>query len=43
MSVLQKDRVNGVEVAEGVTKYDLYRDGQAVYGGANDPRMGTLD
>eukprot|EP00904_Undaria_pinnatifida_P012757 jgi/Undpi1/8611/HiC_scaffold_25.g11076.m1 len=43
MSVLQKVKVNDVDVPEGVTKYDLYKDGSAVYGGANDPRMGTLD
>ncbi|CAM9817557.1 unnamed protein product, partial [Ectocarpus sp. 4 AP-2014] len=43
MSVLQKVKVNDVDIPEGVTKYDLYKDGSAVYGGANDPRMGTLD
>ena len=27
----------------GISKYETYLDGKGVYGGVNDPRMGSLD
>ncbi|KAH8090033.1 DNA-directed 5'-3' RNA polymerase [Aureococcus anophagefferens] len=43
MSVTQKTNARERAVEAGVTKYETYIDGQAVYGGINDPRMGNLD
>lgn len=34
--------VNGRKVPAGVTRYEVTINGQAVYGGANDPRLGSL-
>lgn len=34
--------VNGRKVPAGVTRYETMVNGQAVYGGANDPRLGNL-
>ena len=42
-SVTQKATINGVEIRAGVTKYERYQGGRPVYGGVNDPRMGTFD
>lgn len=43
MSVTQQDRADRQPIPAGVTKWETYRNGKAVYGGVNDPRMGTLD
>ena len=41
-SVTQKATINGQEIRAGITKYERYQNGRAVYGGVNDPRMGTF-
>ena len=41
-SVTQPITVNGRKVPAGVTKYETQVNGQPVYGGANDPRLGNL-
>jgi DNA-directed RNA polymerase II subunit RPB1 len=41
-SVTQAITVNGRKVPPGVTRYETTVNGQAVYGGANDPRLGSL-
>ena len=41
-SVTQAITVNGKKIPTGVTRYETNVNGQAVYGGANDPRMGSL-
>lgn len=43
MSVTQQDRQDRQPIPAGVTKWETYRNGKPVYGGINDPRMGTLD
>lgn len=42
-SVTQKAIINGIEIRAGITRYDRYQGGRPVYGGVNDPRMGTFD
>ena len=34
--------VNARKIPAGVTRYETQIQGQAVYGGANDPRLGNL-
>ena len=41
-SVTQAITVNGRKVPAGVTRYETQVNGQPVYGGANDPRLGNL-
>jgi DNA-directed RNA polymerase II subunit RPB1 len=41
-SVTQAITVNGRKIPAGVTRYETQINGQAVYGGANDPRLGNL-
>lgn len=41
-SVTQALTVNGRKIPPGVTRYETTINGQPVYGGANDPRMGDL-
>eukprot|EP00566_Odontella_aurita_P001751 CAMPEP_0113541920 /NCGR_PEP_ID=MMETSP0015_2-20120614/9313_1 /TAXON_ID=2838 /ORGANISM="Odontella" /LENGTH=1785 /DNA_ID=CAMNT_0000441907 /DNA_START=56 /DNA_END=5413 /DNA_ORIENTATION=+ /assembly_acc=CAM_ASM_000160 len=41
-SVTQALTVNGRKIPPGVTRYETSINGQPVYGGANDPRMGDL-
>jgi DNA-directed RNA polymerase II subunit RPB1 len=41
-SVTQAVTINGRKVPAGVTRYETMVNGQAVYGGANDPRLGNL-
>ena len=38
----QKHTISGKEIRSGITKYERYENGQPVYGGVNDPRMGTV-
>ena len=44
-SVTQKIRFEGTneEIEPGITKFERYRNGKPVYGGVEDPRMGSLD
>ena len=44
-SVTQKLRFEGTneEIEAGITKFERFRNGKAVYGGVEDPRMGSLD
>mmetsp|Transcript_37156 Transcript_37156/g.54662 ORF Transcript_37156/g.54662 Transcript_37156/m.54662 type:complete len:1762 (+) Transcript_37156:503-5788(+) len=41
-SVTQALPVNGQKIPAGITRYETQINGQPVYGGANDPRMGDL-
>ena len=41
-SVTQALTVNGRKIPAGITRYETQINGQPVYGGANDPRMGDL-
>eukprot|EP00536_Pseudo-nitzschia_multiseries_P015005 jgi/Psemu1/262607/estExt_Genewise1Plus.C_8030002 len=41
-SVTQAITVNGRQIPAGVTKYETQIQGQPVYGGVNDPRLGNL-
>jgi len=41
-SVTQAINVNNRPIPAGVTRYETQVNGQAVYGGANDPRLGSL-
>jgi len=41
-SVTQAITVNGKKIPAGVTRYETHVQGQPVYGGANDPRLGNL-
>eukprot|EP00567_Pseudictyota_dubia_P008672 CAMPEP_0197446890 /NCGR_PEP_ID=MMETSP1175-20131217/11704_1 /TAXON_ID=1003142 /ORGANISM="Triceratium dubium, Strain CCMP147" /LENGTH=1752 /DNA_ID=CAMNT_0042978061 /DNA_START=220 /DNA_END=5478 /DNA_ORIENTATION=- len=41
-SVTQALTVNGRKIPPGITRYETSINGQPVYGGANDPRMGDL-
>lgn len=41
-SVTQAITVNGRKVPAGVTRYETMMNGQPVYGGANDPRLGSI-
>jgi len=41
-SVTQAITVNGRRIPAGVTRYETHIQGQPVYGGANDPRLGNL-
>ncbi|GAX18796.1 DNA-directed RNA polymerase II subunit RPB1 [Fistulifera solaris] len=41
-SVTQAVTINGRKVPAGVTRYETTIQGQPVYGGANDPRLGSL-
>eukprot|EP00550_Attheya_septentrionalis_P004519 CAMPEP_0198286032 /NCGR_PEP_ID=MMETSP1449-20131203/5209_1 /TAXON_ID=420275 /ORGANISM="Attheya septentrionalis, Strain CCMP2084" /LENGTH=1754 /DNA_ID=CAMNT_0043983651 /DNA_START=129 /DNA_END=5393 /DNA_ORIENTATION=- len=41
-SVTQALTVNGRKIPPGITRYETHINGQPVYGGANDPRMGDL-
>ncbi len=41
-SVTQAITVNGRQIPAGVTRYETQVNGQPVYGGANDPRLGNL-
>lgn len=41
-SVTQAITINGQKVPAGVTRYEVTVNGNAVYGGANDPRLGSL-
>ena len=41
-SVTQALTVNGRKIPPGITRYETQINGQPVYGGANDPRMGDL-
>ena len=43
MSVTQKTNARERAVDAGISKYETYLDGKGVYGGVNDPRMGSLD
>ncbi|KAG5185243.1 hypothetical protein JKP88DRAFT_271988 [Tribonema minus] len=43
MSVTQKVTVNNKVIPEGITRFETYQNGQPLYGGVNDPRMGTFD
>ena len=43
MSVTQAQKVNNVQIPPGVTKSESMENGEQVYGGVNDPRMGVLD
>ena len=44
-SVTQRIRLEGSneEVEAGITCFERFRNGKAVYGGIEDPRMGTFD
>lgn len=44
-SVTQRIRLEGTneEVEAGITLFERFRNGKAVYGGTEDPRMGTFD
>ena len=42
-SVMQQENINGIQYEAGVTKSSSYENGQATYGGINDPRMGNTD
>lgn len=39
----QKVTINGTVVPAGITKYERFENGRPVYGGVNDPRMGSFD
>jgi hypothetical protein len=41
-SVTQALTVNNRKIPAGITRYETSVNGQPVYGGANDPRMGDL-
>mmetsp|Transcript_32962 Transcript_32962/g.49125 ORF Transcript_32962/g.49125 Transcript_32962/m.49125 type:complete len:1763 (-) Transcript_32962:71-5359(-) len=41
-SVTQALTVNGRKIEPGITRYETQINGQPVYGGANDPRMGDI-
>jgi DNA-directed RNA polymerase II subunit RPB1 len=41
-SVTQAITINNRPIPAGVTRYETQLNGQAVYGGANDPRLGSL-
>mmetsp|Transcript_15419 Transcript_15419/g.31429 ORF Transcript_15419/g.31429 Transcript_15419/m.31429 type:complete len:1212 (+) Transcript_15419:102-3737(+) len=41
-SVTQSIKVNGKQIPPGITRYETMIQGQPVYGGPNDPRMGSL-
>ncbi|GKZ01276.1 hypothetical protein MPSEU_001078600 [Mayamaea pseudoterrestris] len=41
-SVTQAVTVNGRKVPSGVTRYETHFNGQPVYGGVNDPRLGSI-
>ena len=41
-SVTQAITVNGKKIPAGVTRYETQINGQPFYGGANDPRMGSI-
>jgi hypothetical protein len=41
-SVTQKVTINGKEVRSGIHKYERYENNRPLYGGVNDPRMGTV-
>eukprot|EP00529_Nitzschia_sp_RCC80_P002549 CAMPEP_0113469714 /NCGR_PEP_ID=MMETSP0014_2-20120614/16047_1 /TAXON_ID=2857 /ORGANISM="Nitzschia sp." /LENGTH=1732 /DNA_ID=CAMNT_0000362211 /DNA_START=924 /DNA_END=6122 /DNA_ORIENTATION=+ /assembly_acc=CAM_ASM_000159 len=41
-SVTQAITVNGRQIPAGVTRYETQVNGQPVYGGANDPRLGNI-
>ena len=41
MSVTQKTNARERAVDAGISKYETYLDGKGVYGGVNDPRMGS--
>jgi len=41
-SVTQAITVNGRQIPAGVTRYETQINGQPVYGGVNDPRLGNL-
>jgi hypothetical protein len=43
MSVTQTTNVNNKVIPEGITRFETYQNGQPLYGGVNDPRMGTFD
>ncbi|CAM9651215.1 unnamed protein product, partial [Phaeothamnion confervicola] len=43
MSVTQKVTVNNKVIPPGITRYETYSNGLPLYGGVNDPRMGTFD
>ncbi|GMI08152.1 hypothetical protein TrLO_g5004, partial [Triparma laevis f. longispina] len=41
-SVTQSTQINGRTIPAGITRYETQIAGQPVYGGPNDPRMGSL-
>jgi len=41
-SVTQAITINNRPIPAGVTRYETQLNGQPVYGGANDPRLGSL-
>ncbi|KAG7372289.1 DNA-directed RNA polymerase subunit A' [Nitzschia inconspicua] len=41
-SVTQAITVNGRQIPAGITRYETQVNGQPVYGGVNDPRLGSL-
>lgn len=41
-SVTQALTVNNRKIPAGITRYETSINGQPVYGGANDPRMGDI-
>ena len=41
-SVTQALTVNNWKIPAGITRYETTINGQPVYGGANDPRMGDI-
>ncbi len=41
-SVTQAITVNNRKIPMGITRYETTINGQPVYGGANDPRMGDI-
>lgn len=42
-SVTTANTIDGVHIRAGVTKFDRFENGRPVYGGVNDPRMGSFD
>jgi hypothetical protein len=43
MSVTQATTIDRAPIPAGITRPETYINGKAVYGGVNDPRMGTTD
>lgn len=43
MSVTQATTIDRTPIPAGITRPETFINGKAVYGGVNDPRMGTTD